>query len=148
MVCTPKAVCLLVLLLVTYAVADFYCKDETLTWDVPTAILTDGTVRVQNCTLHNLAIWCAECDCEIDDSRFWGAPPCPVLGGLISGHIHFTDNSLFKCNGHPEVLSVYPHGHVTLGYALDLFSKMNQPIIFVHPDEEHAYEYAALLERL
>jgi len=71
---------IIVVTLVAVALADFRCVDETVAYDDPTAILTDGVVEMRNCTVENVAVWCAGCSLSVTNSTFLR---CPLPGIMV-----------------------------------------------------------------
>lgn len=88
---------LCVLLCVALCKAGFFCRDETVVFDEPTAIYSKEYIDVQNCTLVNASLWCEGCDADWVGNTFLSAP-CPVFV-VYTRHIgEWTDNDV-GCSG-------------------------------------------------
>ena len=95
---------ILFFLLAIVVAADFYCENDTVRYDEPTAILTDGTVRVVNCSLYNVSVWCDDCDMEVRDNQFYTSP-CPALAAVFSHSfppIPAVEGNRVSCQGIPS----------------------------------------------
>jgi hypothetical protein len=93
------------LLAATPALADFHCVDDTVSYDTPTAIFTNGNINVTNCTLVNISLWCDDCTHMLVRSSTFPDSPCPVIGYISSKPIS-VDNVDGQCHGSPKRISV------------------------------------------